>query len=180
MNQIGVCGIFRRLFTLVLFVVVTDLHPEGLLGARAGTQRIGLNGHGIQLRLRLGVICPYMRSPYTYFSKFTVECKLPLFGVCRYYWGPYLHVDGTVSCSWKFDGRGANRPSFSFLLVEDRLEYFRSGGADGSLVMCPVEVIVEPRFGPCPDSQLVYAQLCWVGTISPAPLTAYVPSMWEG
>ena len=98
----------------------------------------------------------------------------------RYYWGPHLSLGGTLRYQWEFRGQGSNRPKFTFRLTENQLRFFRTGGAVGDLRLHPVEVVVEPRFGPRPDVQLVYTQLCWVGTVFPPCSSAVVPSLYPG
>ena len=59
--------------------------PRRFAWSKGGTQKKGLNGHGIQLRLRIGVICPFIQAQYCYTGSFQIECSLPLWGVARYY-----------------------------------------------------------------------------------------------
>ena len=154
--------------------------PRRFAWSKGSTQKRGLNGHGLQMRLRVGVVCPYIRAQYSYNSVFRLECYLPLWGVARYYWGSHLRVEGSLRCQWEFKGQGSNRPKFSFRLAGSHLNYFRTGGAVGDLKLCPVEVQMEPRFGPRPDVQVVYAQLCWVGTVFPPCVNSVVPNLYVG
>ena len=52
--------------------------PRRFAWSKGGTQKRGLNGHGIQLRLRVGVICPFIRAQYCY-TGFLPDRVLPAF-----------------------------------------------------------------------------------------------------
>ena len=144
-------------------------------GGSVGHRRYGgLAGHGIQLKLYLGLNVPRVHPNRLYSCEVPVSCQFVVDGAPAFFWGDEITVAGTVVVGWG----AVSSVSCPFEVLSTRLSVLRSVLPTASLKCDPIQVEVCPSFGPREDVTMGHAVLRWVGTQWPPSSLAKEPEFW--
>ena len=137
--------------------------------------RAGLNGHALRLQLRVGLLLPFVRPRHRYHCSVRFDARLLLYGLPAYYWGRYLVVKGTSELTWGLNTSGTSDDGIEYIFPADHLRAYTTGGAPGSLYLCPLELVAIARHGPRDDLHMTYVQCLWIETHYPPPVGSFKP-----